>query len=194
MTAKLRVDTFRSSTAAALVQCVHVWSRVRRIRTPGTDFGFCSIAIPFGQGNRASSPRRSGTPAQASPTTNLFRRNIESYIPGPALNAWAYVGTGRTARRRRGPIVDAFCRLGETQRHHFNLKGGFAADATRTDANAGDLYDGVAESDRMTLSSGFGSHIGDLFQTGRVAEQDLRQDSGWSEMRSVVNRLISLMR
>jgi hypothetical protein len=128
------------------------------------------------------------------PHHQLARRHIESYLPGPALNAWAYVGTGRAAKRRRGGIVDAFFRLGGAQRHHFNMKGGFSGDASRTDASAGDLFDDVADEDKDALSNGFGSQIGDLFQTGHVTEQGLRRDSGWSELRPVVERLISLMR
>jgi hypothetical protein len=128
------------------------------------------------------------------PHYQLARRHIESYLPGPALNAWAYVGTGRAAKRRRGRIVDAFFRLASVQRHHFNMKGGFSGDAARADASAGDLFDDVADESRDLLSNGFGSQVGDLFQTGHVTEQGLRRDSGWSELRPVVERLISLTR
>ncbi len=74
------------------------------------------------------------------------------------------------------------------------MKGGFASDAARTDASAGNLYDDVAEADKTVLRNGFGTQIGDLFQTGQVTEQDLRRDTGWSELRPVVERLISLAR
>ncbi len=128
------------------------------------------------------------------PHHQLVRRSIESYLPGPALNAWGYIGTGRAAKRRRGRILDAFFRLASAQRHHFNMKGGLSGDAARADASAGDLFDNLAEEDRDVLSNGFGSQIGDLFQTVHVTEQALRRDSGWSELRPVVERLISLTR
>jgi hypothetical protein len=153
---------------------------------------FDSDSLRPNQPSRQSEALR--TACRDVPHYQLVRRQIESYIPGPALNAWAYVGTGRTARRRRGPIVDAFCRLTDARRHHFNMKAGFAGDAARQDASAGDLYDGVAEADKITLSGGFGPQIGDLFQTDHVKEQDLRRDSGWSELRPAIERLISLTR
>ena len=129
------------------------------------------------------------------PHYQLSRRHIESYIPGPALNAWAYVvATGRSARRRRAAILDAFFRLRDVQRHHFNMKGGFAGDTGRTDASSGHLYDDVGDADNAVLANGFGPQVGRLFQTGHVTEPDLRRDSGWSELRPAMERLVTLMR
>lgn len=128
------------------------------------------------------------------PHYQLSRRHIESYIPGPALNAWAYVGTGRSTRRRRGAIVESFFGLRDMQRHYFNMKGGFAGDAGRVDASAGHLYDDVRDADKVVLAHGFGSQIGGLFQTNHVTEHDLRRDSGWWELRPAIERMVMLMR
>jgi hypothetical protein len=84
--------------------------------------------------------------------------------------------------------------MGAGQRHHFNMKAGFARDAQRADATAGDLYDDVTPADRLQLANGFGAQISMLFQTGHVAEHDLRRDSGWTELRPVVQALFAFLR
>jgi hypothetical protein len=127
------------------------------------------------------------------PYYQLSRRQIESYIPGAALNAWAS-DVKRAAQRRRRAVLNAFLSMRAEQRHHFNLKAGFARDAQRMDATAGDLYDDVPDGDKARLANGFGAQISSLFQTGHVTEGDLRRDSGWTELRPVVQTLFAFLR
>lgn len=132
------------------------------------------------------------TACNSLPHYQLSRRHIESYITGPALTKWAYMSP-RNVRRRRIAAASAFFRMGSAQRHHFNMKAGFMGDAERTD-ELGNLYDGVPTADRTALANGFGQQIASLFDSGDVTEQDLRRNSGWSELRPVVERLIAFMR
>jgi hypothetical protein len=127
------------------------------------------------------------------PHYQLSRRQIESYIPQSALSTWAS-DVKRAAQRRRRAVLNAFLRMRPEQRHHFNLKAGFARDAQRTDATAGDLYNDVPDVDKARLANGFGAQIGTLFQTGYVTEADLRRDSGWKELRPVVQTLFAFLR
>ena len=128
------------------------------------------------------------------PHYQLSRRQIESYIPRPALSAWASTRIGRAAQRRRWALLGAFLRMRDPQRYHFNMKTGFAGDAKRVDSNAGDLYDDVTTVDKRSLENGFGSQLATLFQTGQVKEQDLRRDSGWTELRPVIQDLVAFLR
>ena len=80
------------------------------------------------------------------------------------------------------------------QRHHFNMKNGFTQDSKRTDASAGHLYDDVNGTDKAALASGFGAKIRELFRGDYVTEHDLRADSGWSELRPAITRLLAELR
>ena len=127
------------------------------------------------------------------PHYRLLRRQIENYIPGNALGAWALGVKNGSAKKRRLSVLTAYFRMKTPQRHHFNVKGGFARDAQRTDANAGDLYDDVSPADKVQLANGFGTRVGALFED-QVTEQDLRRDSGWTELRPVVEGLFARLR
>lgn len=128
------------------------------------------------------------------PHHQLRRRYMESYLPARALNAWATQGHDRQERTERFALLRAYRRMQPLQRHHFNMKGGFAKDEARRDASAGTLYDDVTDEDRMVLRHGFGTHVGGLFGGTEVMESDLRSDSGWSELRPAVRELLARMR
>jgi hypothetical protein len=124
------------------------------------------------------------------PHHQLTRRNIENYITEPALKAWA-VGQHRAVRTRK---VRALFRMTDPQRHHFNMKNGFAKDAKRRDANAGTLFDSVSHRDRETLSDGFGDQIADLLDPQAISEADLKADGSWAELKGIVSDLVELVR
>lgn len=129
------------------------------------------------------------------PHYQLRRRFIESYLTPHALNARAAKRTNRTTVRKRFALLAAFLQLRPEQKHHFNMKIGFEGDAQRIDASsAGDLYDDVPASVRSTLKRGFGSNIGELFSGPDVTEAALRRDTGWQEMRPVVQELLMRLR
>ena len=128
------------------------------------------------------------------PHYQLKRRYVESYLPGPSLHNWAGSGRDRDTRRARFELLGAFLRMTPEQRHHFNMKHGFAQDSKRTDAIAGDLYDSVAEKDTITLRAGFGERIRELFGGDSVTELHLRRDSGWSELRPAITELLARLR
>lgn len=89
----------------------------------------------------------------------LWRRSIENYLPQEALVRWARGNPGRRTR------VEAFKRLTDAQRHHFNMKEGFAGDEPQR-ARVGDLFDEVLRRRprlREDLRGGFGRDIADLF-------------------------------
>lgn len=106
--------------------------------------------------------RRSCTAARI-PHHRLFRRNAESYLPAPALEAWA---KKRPAAQRDKQLrkVRVFDKLRADQRHHFNLKAGFDGDRERSDREIGfllfaDLQQPVYE----ILKTGFGREIANIF-------------------------------
>lgn len=89
----------------------------------------------------------------------LWRRSIENYLPSEALDRWARGNPGRRAR------VAAFKRLTDGQRHHFNMKEGFAGDESQR-ARIGDLFaEALRRRPRLgeELRDGFGRDIADLF-------------------------------
>ncbi len=128
------------------------------------------------------------------PHHQLCRRSIESYIPLAVLQGWAYSGYNRSERLRRSEIFQAFSRMSELQRHHYNLKSGFDGDARRQGPGAGDLYSTVSAVDKRALASGFGASIAELFSTKGVTEEHLRHDGGWDELHPIFNYLVTLVR
>lgn len=153
---------------------------------------FDSDAMQPGQPSRDSERLRLAS--TRVPHYQLRRRYIESYLPHPALQAWAANQANRRIREERLARFRAFVDISEPQRHHYNMKTGFDGDQGRTDNSAGTLYDDVPEESRRTLAAGFGADIGDLFQNGAVTEADLRRDTGWDELRPVVLDLIARAR
>lgn len=153
---------------------------------------FDSDAMQPGMPSRQSEALRAA--CAEVPHYQLSRRYMESYLPPRALHAWAGEGPDRTERRRRFSILDAYQTMRDEQRHHYNMKHGFARDRARTDASAGTLYDDVPEETKAVLDAGFDSQIGGLFSGDNVTEADLRRDSGWSELRPVVRQLLAQLR
>jgi hypothetical protein len=123
------------------------------------------------------------------PHYQLARRSIENYLPKNAIRIWAYM-----QKSEREARFLALLKLSDDQRYHYNFKQGFAGDEDRPAPGAGELYDGLSEQIAAALQRGFGSNIGDLFAGETVTEQDLRRDSGWSEMNPVITELIALLR
>lgn len=175
-------------------------SMTRRVATIGNNAAerhrlwvlFDSDAMQPGQPSRQSAELRDA--AKRLPHHQLRRRYMESYLPRQALQAWAGSVTNVRTRKDRLERFRAFVELTEPQRHHYNMKTGFEGDTSRTDGTAGTLYDGVAEDTTRTLSHGFGSDIGTLFQTDMVSERDLRSDPGWEELRPVICELLARVR
>lgn len=128
------------------------------------------------------------------PHHQLRRRYMESYLPARALNGWAARGSDHDERAERFALLRGFLRMQVVQRHHFNMKRGFASDEARTDATAGTLYDNVTSEDKAVLRYGFGTTVGTLFGGADVTESDLRRDSGWSELRPVIQELLAQVR
>lgn len=156
---------------------------------------FDSDAMQPGQPSRDSERLRIAS--TAVPHYQLRRRYMESYLPHPALLAWAANQANRRIREERLAKFRAFVDLTDRQRHHYNMKGGFEGDAARIANSAdspGTLYDDVPDESRRTLATGFGVDIGDLYQSGVVTEADLRRDIGWDELRPVVLDLIARVR
>lgn len=58
----------------------------------------------------------------------LERRAIESYLPKSALFDWAARRSTEVLRRQKREDVEAYCAMTPPQRHHYNLKEGFAKD------------------------------------------------------------------
>jgi hypothetical protein len=123
----------------------------------------------------------------------LRRRYVESYLPHKALHGWATRPPRRDLRERMQRF-QAFVAMTDDQRHHYNMKRGFAGDVGRTDASAGDLYANVSPQDRQALAPGFGNDIAALFTDDSVTEADLRRDTGWAELRPVLANLLARMR
>jgi hypothetical protein len=153
---------------------------------------FDSDAMQPGMPSRQSEALRAA--CAEVPHHQLSRRYMESYLPARALQAWAAEGHDRREKKDRFSLLNAYLNMRDEQRHHFNMKHGFARDEARTDASAGTLYDDISEETRILLRTGFGSQIGRLFGGANVTEADLRRDSGWSEFRPVVRHLLAQLR
>ena len=129
----------------------------------------------------------------------LNRRFIESYLPLRALVGWANLAPNREGREQRRLRYNAFARLKRPeQRHHFNLKKGFAGDSKRIENGEkdGGLFDDVSETDRVALNHGLGPSLAELYDPPgeKVTDVDLLHDGGWAEMAPVISALIARIR
>ena len=103
-------------------------------------------------------------------------------------------------RRDRLPVFEAFLRMNDVQRHHYNLKEGFVGkdgnhgDAKRAGPNAGDLYDDLSAADRAALGGGFELNIASLYGERALHEHDLRREGALAEMTPVLDDLIARIR
>jgi hypothetical protein len=114
----------------------------------------------------------------------INRRSIENYIPPAALRQWVFATTRRKAKR---PLLVAFCRLSDLQKHHYHLKRGFQGQAHV------ELYRDVSSEDLASLHSGFGSAIAEETLALDIARSEFTAYGVTAEMDDVLGDLISLI-
>lgn len=156
-------------------------------------------AHPAGRPSAKSNKLKETCEQAKLPHHQLRRRFIESYLPLRAIAGWADLAPNREGREQRRQRFEAFARLKRPeQRHHFNLKKGFAGDRERHEngETAGTLFDDVSEADKQALEHGFGKTLANTYDPPgqKVAEVDLRNDGGWAELAPVISTLIALIR
>ncbi|EYF00395.1 hypothetical protein [Chondromyces apiculatus] len=129
------------------------------------------------------------------PHHQLRRRFIENYLTLNSLHGWAY--SDRTRLRSRVPVFEAFMKMSDVQRHHYNMKRGFAGDGgagagtNRSGPGAGDLYDDLGDDNREALKGGFAQDIASLYAENVVQERDLHREGALAEMTPVIDDLIA---
>jgi hypothetical protein len=117
----------------------------------------------------------------------LSRRAIENYIPNEALLVYAKAGNTEDQRNQRKRIARAVARLSEEQKSHFHMKDGFSAPH-------GPLYENLNDTDRATLSSGFGSHLSDCYNDGGIVDRkSLESSGGWEELQGLVSMMMEVL-
>ncbi|HSN97762.1 MAG TPA: hypothetical protein VLS89_05670 [Candidatus Nanopelagicales bacterium] len=132
------------------------------------------------------------------PHHQLRRRAIENYLTRKALQGWTY--NDPRGREARVGVFEAFYRMSDAQRHHYNMKNGFVGkdgkrgDSVRRKQSAGDLYGNLSQADRSALGGGFDAKIAGLFNDGSVEERDLAAEGALAEMGPVLNDLIARIR
>jgi hypothetical protein len=112
----------------------------------------------------------------------LQRRASENYLPVQALEAWVYSGAKSHQSARRN-TVKTFARLRPEQRHHYNMKEGFAGDRPAIPS----LFDDCAN--HPHLQSGFGGNIASRFHDP-MQEDWLRKDGQHAEILSLVQSIL----
>lgn len=125
----------------------------------------------------------------------LRRRFIESYLPLPAVQWWASLDPPQRPESRMEKY-DAFARMTPEQRHHFNMKGGFAQDAKDVGRahEAGDLYETMSEPDKRTLHEGLDVKIADLFrERHQIQPSWLRNDGQSAELEAIIDAILELV-
>jgi hypothetical protein len=144
------------------------------------------------------------------PFYRLTRRFAENYLTRAALNAWADETRYRPSHDAGAPepahVVEAYFGMEPAQRHHYNLKEGFAKDEGRINAgeSVGTLYDNLTDPKRKHLKLGMkGLKLATLFEPRQapcgvggpayylVTESDLRDDGSWEEINSQIRRLLA---
>ncbi|NJL27903.1 MAG: hypothetical protein HC897_08385 [Thermoanaerobaculia bacterium] len=124
---------------------------------------FDSDALAPGYPSKPSEDLRKSCTAALVPHHRLFRRNAESYLPVPALEAWAKK-LPVAQREKQLRKVRAFAKLRADQRHHFNLKAGFDGDRVRLDREKGSLlFAHLHQPAYELLRAGFGREIANIF-------------------------------
>mgnify|MGYP005991642667 CR=1 FL=1 len=124
------------------------------------------------------------------PSFCLDRRAIENYLPVWALSGWANCHRGKS-RTRLIRAKDAFSRLSEAQRNHYNLKSGLKGDGQRLSQTT---WGQLEEKDRVPLLGGFGRQVANLFGEPHVRDNLSAKDSGWQEVNGVVVAILGLVR
>ncbi|MBT9588389.1 hypothetical protein IV102_33935 [bacterium] len=94
--------------------------------------------------------------AEQPPVAHHFlqRREIENYLPLPALQNWALQRNKRERRKK----LESFKALSPNQKHHFDLKRGFRG------KNDSALFADLESRHRDPLAMGFGDKIWEWFQ------------------------------
>lgn len=117
----------------------------------------------------------------------LSKRAIENYIPDDALLSYAETAPTEDQRNRRKRLARAVSRLSDDQRSHFHMKDGFSAPH-------GHQYSTLPAADRMTLSTGFGSHLSDCYTEGGIVDKGcLERSSGWPELENLVTYMMEAL-
>jgi len=152
---------------------------------------FDSDALAPGMPSNQSEQVRRLCAAKRISHHQLKRRAIENYIPPDKLRGWVY--SRPASRKQRMPVFISYCRLGEAQRSHYNMKNGFAGDQQRAHL-AGTLFANVSQADIAVLQAGFGGAIAELFDPTSISEAELRRDGSWTELNDVATRILAHLR
>jgi len=148
---------------------------------------FDSDALSPGVPSRDAKDAQRACKSVGVPFYCLERRAIENYIPENALSAYASTSNNAQTRINRVRIARAFGRLSVEQQSHFHMKDGFGAPH-------GQLYDDIAEQDRETLMTGFGSHLSSCYDEGGIANRAcLETSTGWAELQKVIGSLMEVL-
>jgi hypothetical protein len=144
------------------------------------------------------------------PVWRLERRSIENYIPVRALFAWAELEAGEEKTRLRR-CADAFSKLTEPQRAHYNMKEGLLRDLPKArrawyEQHGADVIDAaelsplfarLPEETRRRLHDGFGEDVCALFHDheprARIEEDWLPKEIPYQDraalLQSIFDRL-----
>lgn len=114
----------------------------------------------------------------------LKRRFIESYMPISELEIAA-------GAQNKMDAFNAFCTMSEVCRWHYNMKGGFAKDATHQQRHL-DLYSAVKEDEKRALDNGFGKKLAAHYEHALEREFNWDDDAR-EEARLNLPRLLRLL-
>lgn len=120
----------------------------------------------------------------------LERRAIENYITWSALRDWAYSRSGNRRSREYQVRTEAFLtfiRMHPDLRNHYNMKSGIDGDKNRADLPTGiDLYAGLTDADKASLSEGFGRELSIMYEFP-APEKELKSDGSWTELQLLIS-------
>ena len=127
----------------------------------------------------------------------LRRRAIENYIPPGTLKSWLLMsGLRGQEGKRMKHAIEAFGRLFDHQRWHFNLKKGFDGDLRSNSKNwtsedLQEFWEGVSVDDVSKLKEGIESRIAHkVFGAGPVPYGHLVNDSSNAELDLIAQLLM----
>jgi hypothetical protein len=108
----------------------------------------------------------------------LVRREIENYLPQPALASWIKKSPKNRQARLQGTL-DAFEEMSLFQRHHYNMRRGFEQD--RKSESEIPAFNGEW-GDHKDLQNGFGKDITTIFHERDFQKSWLLDDGQREEM------------
>lgn len=133
----------------------------------------------------------------------LERRFIESYLPPPAIQSWSSLKPARLHEHvpfppsEREAKYEALTRLRPEQRHHYNMKKGFAQDKkdSEHEKKVGDLYTAVEQAVLDVLHDGIDENIADLFheEDFRIHKPWITQDGQTAEVDKIVDSIVEML-